>query len=85
MSSLPTGSWRGPLESGYGMHFVLVTGRVPGASPSLAEVRDAVERDWMNERRLESSERAYREMLSRYTVRVEGVDSLDVLPAGVVR
>ena len=84
-SSLPTGSWRGPLESGYGMHFVLVTGRVAGASPSLAEVRDVVERDWMNERRLESSERAYREMLSRYTVRVEGVDSLDVLPAGLAR
>jgi hypothetical protein len=85
VGSLPTGSWRGPLESGYGMHFVLVTGRLPGATPSLTEVRDAVERDWMNERRLESSERAYREMLTRYTVRVEGVDSLDVLPAGLPR
>jgi len=85
VASLPTGSWRGPLESGYGMHFVLVTGRVPGASPSLAEVRDAVERDWMNDRRLESGERTYREMLSHYKVRVEGLDSLDVLPAGLTR
>src|SRR6185436_8559985 len=79
LASLPTGSWRGPLESGYGMHFVLVTGRVPGASASLGEVRDAVERDWMNDRRLESGERTYREMLSHYKVRVEGLDSLDVL------
>ena len=85
VASLPTGSWRGPLESGYGMHFVLVTGRVAGASPSLAEVRDAVERDWINERRLESSERAYREMLLHYKVRVEGLDSLDLLPAGLTR
>ena len=85
VASLPTGSWRGPLESGYGMHFVLVTGRVAGATPSLAEVREAVERDWTNERRLEASERSYRAMLAHYKVRVEGLDSLDVLPAGLTR
>lgn len=85
VASLPTGSWRGPLESGYGMHFVLVTGRVPGANPSLAEVRVAVERDWLNDQRIESSERAYRGMLSHYKVRVEGLDSLDVFPAGHTR
>ncbi len=85
VSALPTGEWRGPVESSYGMHFVLVTGRVPGASPALVDVRDAVTRDWMNDRRLEENERSYREMLARYQVRIEGLDSVDVVPSGPTR
>ena len=85
ITSLGTGQWRGPVGSSYGMHFVLVTGRVPGAPPSLAEVRDAVTRDWLNDRRVESQEATYREMLGRYKVRIEGLDSLEVFPAGAAR
>jgi len=85
VSMLPTGEWRGPVESGFGMHFVLVTGRVPGERPELARVRDAVARDWLHDQRIAANERSYREMLARYQVRVEGLDSMDVLPAGPAR
>lgn len=42
-----------------------------GRLPDLAEVRDAVLREWANARRVEANEKLYRELLQRYTVIVE--------------
>ena len=39
--------------------------------PALADVRDAVRREWDDARRLEAKEKSYQEMLKRYTVTVE--------------
>jgi hypothetical protein len=50
---------------------VFVDGRTEGRLPELAEVRDAVRRQWDESRRLEANERFYQELLKRYTVIVE--------------
>ncbi len=71
LGRLTPGEWHGPIESGYGVHFVLVSERTEGRLPALAEVRDAVHREWTNARRLEGNEKLYAEMLSRYTVTIE--------------
>jgi hypothetical protein len=63
--------WQGPVESGYGVHLVHVSERTAGRLPELAEVRDAVRREWTNARRLEANEKFYRELLKRYTVTIE--------------
>lgn len=68
---LPPGQWEGPVTSGYGVHLVLVRERTSGRVPLLAEVREAVRREWLNTRRLEANERFYQELLKRYTVTVE--------------
>jgi hypothetical protein len=83
LATLPVGTWDGPIESAYGTHLVLVAEKRPGRVPPLAEVRDAVRRDWANERRSTSSERFYRELLQRYTVTIEGHDetAMDGAPA----
>ena len=39
--------------------------------PALAEVRDAVRREWANARRLEANEKFYQELLKRYVVTIE--------------
>jgi hypothetical protein len=71
LGELAPGRWQGPMESGYGAHLVLISDRTPGRSPELAEVRDAVRREWTNARRVETQEKFYQALLQRYTVTVE--------------
>jgi hypothetical protein len=72
LATLATGQWQGPIESGYGVHLVLVSQRTEGRLPALADARDIVRREWDNARRLEGNEMFYRELLKRYTVTIEG-------------
>lgn len=68
---LPPGDWSGPIESGYGLHLVLVTERRDGSMPALAEVRETIKRDWINSQRSETNEKFYQALLKRYTVTIE--------------
>lgn len=68
LAKLQPGPWVGPIPSGYGAHLVRVEAVTPGAVPPLAEVREAVERDWLGEERRLARERAYRDWLGRYRI-----------------
>ena len=68
---LPAGEWSGPIESGYGLHLVIVTDRKDGSVPALADVRETVKRDWVNAQRSETNEKFYQALLNRYTVTIE--------------
>ena len=69
--TLRAGRWEGPLESGYGLHFVFVRERQDGRMPALEAVRSAVAREWANAHRQQANETFYRGLLERYTVTVE--------------
>jgi len=71
LAGLPPGQWQGPIESGYGVHLVLVSERTEGRLPALPEVRDVVRREWANARRLEGNAKFYQELLKRYAVSIE--------------
>jgi hypothetical protein len=71
LNKLAPGKWHGPIESGYGMHLVLVRERTEEHLPVLAEVRAAVRREWENARRLEANETFYQNLLKHYTVIIE--------------
>jgi len=71
LGELSPGQWQGPVESGFGVHLVLVSQRSEGGAPALADVPDAVRREWDNARRLEANEKFYQELLKRYTVTIE--------------
>jgi hypothetical protein len=68
----PAGEWLGPLKSGYGAHLVRIDARVPGRVATLAEVRDAVARDWSAARRQQLLDEQYQQLRGRYQVRIEG-------------
>ena len=74
LGGLKPGQWQGPIESGYGAHLVLVSERTHGRQPELADVRDAVRREWANARRLEANANFYAELLKRYNVTIEGLE-----------
>ena len=74
LADVPLGQWFGPVESGYGVHLVFVEKRTEGRLPKLDEVRNAVQRDWTNARRLESNEKFFQSLLKHYEVLVEKPD-----------
>lgn len=71
LDKAPLGQWTGPVASGFGLHLVRVTERVPGRTPALDEARDAVVREWTNARRKELEDQRMAELLKGYTVTVE--------------
>jgi hypothetical protein len=71
LAGLPVGGWQGPIRSAYGVHLVELRAREEGRAPSLAEVRDAVERDVLRARSEAAAEAFYRRLRERYTLRVE--------------
>lgn len=66
----PTGSWAGPVESGYGLHLVCIDARKEGRVPPLTEVRDIVDREWRQAQRETSGEAFYKKLRERYRVTV---------------
>lgn len=77
LADVPIGRWLGPVESGYGIHLVFVEERTEARLPELAQVRDAVRRELINARRLESNEKFIQTLLKRYSVTVEKPDPPD--------
>lgn len=68
---LAPGRWEGPVQSGYGLHLVLVREKTPGRLPDLSEVREEVEREWLFARKKAVQEAIHKKLLERYTVVVE--------------
>lgn len=71
LSGLQTGYWQGPVQSGFGVHLVFISERTNDRLPALAEVRDAVRREWDDARRMEANEKFYQGLLKHYTVTIE--------------
>jgi PPIC-type PPIASE domain len=74
LAGLPVGRWSGPVESGYGLHLVLVRNRIARRTPPLDEVRDAVLSEWRAAERLELNEKLRRQRRAKYTVNVQWPD-----------
>jgi hypothetical protein len=69
--ALEPGTWHGPVPSGYGLHLVIVDERAEGRLPALDEARDQVRREWEHERRTETIDAFYRELLARYEIVID--------------
>ena len=69
--TLPQGVWSGPVASGFGIHLVLVSEKVEGRLPELAQVKETVKRDWLVERRKELKEVTFSELLKGYEIVIE--------------
>jgi peptidyl-prolyl cis-trans isomerase C len=75
---LESGSWQGPVQSGYGWHLVWIDSSEPGRVPAFEEVAPDVKAAWLDDRYREVKRTALEEMRSRYTVVVPPLDALDL-------
>ena len=65
------GQWIGPIQSGYGLHLVLVTDRIAGRLPELEEVRETVEWEWNSDHKKMVRENTYKNLREKYTIEFE--------------
>lgn len=66
--ALESGSWQGPIRSGYGLHLVKVTERRDSQIPPWTDVRAAVVRDMEYEAVNASREQLYQEIAQNYRI-----------------
>ena len=72
---LPSGSWQGPVESGYGWHLVWVESLTQGSLPTLAEVETAVKAEFLAEQQAEIERKWYKTLRERYEIVLPRVDA----------
>lgn len=77
LRGVETGSWTGPVASGFGLHLVLVTDRVDGRAPVLDEVRPEVQRELMSQRRQDSVDGLYEKLAENYSIEIELLTDTD--------
>ena len=65
---LKSGSWRGPIESGYGWHLLFIDSITPGRIPAFEEVEPDVKTAWHGDQRDQAWRKAYESMRAKYTV-----------------
>ena len=71
LSKLPTGEWRGPVQSKFGRHFVYLEEKSGAGEVDFEDVREQVKKDLRERRRAEANRRAVRELRGKYEVTVE--------------
>ena len=76
LADAPLGQWIGPVRSGFGMHLVRVSERIPGYLPSLAQARRAVSREWESDRRKAALESNYADLRKAYRIVIESPDAV---------
>ena len=74
---LPTGSWQGPVASGFGLHLVLVTARDPVRGSSFEEVAFEVRSAYLDNRRRQIRAAVIAEMIGNYTIETPGLDQAE--------
>ena len=63
--------WKGPFESPYGLHLVLLTTNAPGRDPELPEIEGRVLQDWKRSEIRRRTEEAIDDVIDAYDVRIE--------------
>lgn len=63
-----SGSWQGPVESGFGWHLIRVESKTPRGLPAFEEVESLVKNEWIADQRAGSKQKAFEAMKDRYTV-----------------
>ncbi len=71
LDALPVGEWEGPIESGLGLHLIRIDTRIEGSLPDLDDIRPIVEREWANQKRLDTRQLINEQLLQDYDVVIE--------------
>jgi len=69
--AIKPGNWTGPIESGYGLHLVIIDSLTPARDPQLDEVRDRVKADWLDQRRREATDAMYQRLAGKYSIEIQ--------------
>jgi hypothetical protein len=71
LDTLPTGTWSGPVRSGYGLHLVWIDDKLAGEVPAFETVQPLVEREIMRVKRETQIDAIYAGLLDKYQVELK--------------
>jgi len=74
LTGIEPGEWQGPIESGFGLHFVRLAAVTAPRMPTLGEVRQAVENDYLADMAAASRATAYEVLAAGYEIEIEMPD-----------
>ncbi len=83
LEKLKSGSWQGPIESGYGWHLVYIDTVIPGRIPAFDEMEPDVKTAWLAEQKQQAWQKAYTEMRAKYSVLLPGPSDKEAAQAPV--
>lgn len=63
--------WKGPFDSPYGVHLVLLTTNEPGRDPELSEIEGRVLQDWKRSETRRKTDDTIKDIIDSYDVRIE--------------
>lgn len=71
LANAPPDKWVGPVLSGFGVHLVRLTRRVPAMAPTMDAVRAQVLNDWRSAKVREAEQAQYRKIAQGYRIEIE--------------
>jgi hypothetical protein len=71
LAKAPLREWHGPIASGYGLHLVRIGEHEAARASALDLVRDQVKRDWLDAKRAQIKESAFKKLRERYEVFID--------------
>ncbi len=71
LEGLETGSWQGPIMSGYGVHLIYIAERKTASVYPLKEIRERVKNDYLFELRQTRNEAVLDKLKARYDIVIE--------------
>lgn len=71
LATLPVGKWSGPVASGFGLHLVRISQRLPAPPPRLTDVRQRLENDWRSAAVRKAQDAQLKALLQGYDVRIK--------------
>ena len=77
VEEMEPGTWQGPVTSSYGLHLVRLDAIVEGYDPALDDIRAAVERELMAERRRVMLESTSDRLRQKYTVVIQSPEKAE--------
>jgi len=72
IAELEVGHWAGPVQSGFGLHLVKITSKIPGKLAELDDVRQSVTNDWRAAQNAEREKTVFEKYRSQYEIKVAG-------------
>ena len=69
--TLPVGSWQEPIQSGYGLHLVLISNKTENQLLKLNAAREKVHTEWQAQKRRDMDKVFYESLRQRYEIAIE--------------
>lgn len=70
LDTIDSGQWVGPIESGFGLHFVKINNKKSAENLNLDDIRQEITNDWVAHQKIETDKKNYQELAQQYDISI---------------